>query len=204
MGVTNVYAPYGLQFYRTENMGGGVALETGSTLSNTAYFIGEPVRTTQTNYFAAASQTSIITAGGPFPDVYGPPVSPTLVRSASNTYSKGGYIWGICTEACAAYAGNMENICVLPALADYVYTAQSITKQNITQGLVGQYAGLVIGSIASTTGLAMTKSAAASTAQASYYASQCVIVGLNPRSKWGTYAELLVTIKHSQYMGQTT
>jgi hypothetical protein len=204
MGVTNVYAPYGVQFYRTENMGGGVALETGSTLSNTAYFIGEPVRTTQTNYFAAASQTAPISSGGPYPDVWAPPISPTLVKSASNSYSKGAYIWGICMEAVGAYAGNVENISVLPALADYVYTAQVITKQNVTQGLVGQYAGLIVGSVASSTGLALTKSTAASTAQTSYYASQFVIVGLNPRSKWGTYAELLVTIKHSQYMGQTT
>ena len=99
------------------------------------------------------------------------------------------------TTPVTAAAKQFPNITYVPALPEYVFTAQQIGAVKVTAGFVGKTASIVPGGSAAGCGVSLS-----SAGLIAY--SQVVVVGLNPRSKWGTYAELLCVVKHSQYLGQ--
>jgi hypothetical protein len=193
--MANLNSPYGFLPYRNL-VGRGISQETVGTLSNTTYFVGEPVRTTATSYTGTSSMGAVGTISPPFPAVLLTQQAPCVVAAAGAVSTKTGYIWGILTQPVTGTAKQFPNVTMVPALPEYVFTAQHIGSVKVTAGFVGKTAGLVAGGSAAGCGISLSAAAVIAF-------SQFVVVGLNPRSKWGTYAELLCIVKHSQYLGQT-
>ena len=66
--MANINSPYGFLPYRNLT-GRGIPQETAGTLSNTTYFVGQPVRTTATSYVGTNSVGVIGVISPPSPNV---------------------------------------------------------------------------------------------------------------------------------------
>lgn len=119
-----------------------------------------------------------------------------LVHKATAVSTKAGYIYGFAAEPVTAKAGTSYAMRIVPALPNLVFRACSGSTLNVTKGYIGRTAGIWASGL-----VAYAANPGAPTL------SQLQIVGiLNGQlsGSFGTYAELLYVVKHSQFIGQIT
>lgn len=102
-------------------------------------------------------------------------------------------LFGVSLESVTAVAATQKSVLYIPAIKNYVWSAQCRSTLNVTAGYVGGKA-ILVGTTNGKVGI-YPKAAGTSVLQ---------IVGLKPGSAWGTYAELLFVIMRSAYEGQKT
>lgn len=97
-------------------------------------------------------------------------------------------LFGVCMSSMKSATG-LDSVLIVPALKEYLFSAQVGSTVNMTAALMNKRYG-----IAGTTSGKIVISTTATT-------SVLQIVGLKPLSAYGTYAELLFIIAKSAYVG---
>jgi hypothetical protein len=119
-----------------------------------------------------------------------------LAVKATAVSTKAGYIYGFAAEPITAKVGTSYAMRIVPARHDIVFRACSCSTLNVTKGYIGRGAGIWASGL-----VAYGGNPGAPTL------SQLQIVGIlngNAAGTFGTYAELLYIVHHSQFTGQVT